>query len=99
MINKAELMLMLEDKDYLQFLQALTKSNWLSLPANNIAKIVADGNFRNLTRRQYEVYVWYVYSPIKKIRHCRRCDARIPWRDMINSLASDNLCRKCWIPF
>ena len=96
LIDRIEISLMLDDRDYLEFLQDITKCGGvLSHPANNIAKIVADGKFRDLTPKQRNVYAWYVYKPIKKQRHCRRCRVKIPWRDMFNSLASGNLCRKC----
>ena len=97
LIDKIEISLMLDDRDYLDFLHDITKcAGVLSHPANNIAKIVADGNFRDLTPRQRNVYAWYVYKPIKKQRHCKRCKVKIPWRDMFDALVSDNMCHKCW---
>ena len=95
MIDKYELKKLLSDKDYLQFLHEITECEWLSYPAHEIAKKVAAGNYGSFTPKQRNVYEWYVYRPIKKLRHCRVCGVFVAWKDMYYTLATDNLCYKC----
>jgi hypothetical protein len=92
---KYKLTKMLNDVDYLQFLQDITKCEWFSYPAHEIAKIVANGNYGRLSPKQRRVYKWYVYRPIENLRHCRVCGVFIAWKDMYYTLATDNLCYKC----
>ena len=83
------------DPDYIEFLKHLVSLNALKNPALDITKMILAGNSRGMSKKQAQVFKYYVYDKFNK-QYCKECRAYVTWKDMVKAMRDGYLCYDCF---
>ncbi len=83
-----------EEADKEKFLEDLVRSGFLPEVAEGITKLVIAKGTAALSAKQQHVFQKEVIDQYYE-RECKRCQAGIPWSELIYSLDNGGLCSWC----